>query len=151
MTPPVIRFIRNHPDARLPEPATSGSAGADLSAVMPDGVSLQIMRPGARLLVDTGLKVAVPNGYEMQIRPRSGIANRCGVTVLNTPGTIDADYRGPLKVILINHGTEDFAIRTGDRIAQAILAAVTPFKGVFVEDLDATDRGEGGFGSTGTA
>lgn len=149
MTDPVIRFIKSHPDARLPEPATPGSAGADLCAVMPDGVSAQIMRPGARLLLDTGLKVAVPEGYEMQIRPRSGLALKHGVTVLNTPGTIDSDYRGPLKVVLINHGEENFSVRTGDRIAQAVLAAVAPFRGVMVEALEETARGEGGFGSTG--
>jgi dUTP pyrophosphatase len=149
MTDPVIRFIKVHPDARLPEPATPGAAGADLSAVMPDGVSVQIMRPGARLLLDTGLKVAVPEGYEMQIRPRSGLALKHGVTVLNTPGTIDSDYRGPLKVVLINHGEENFTIKTGDRIAQGVLARVAPFRGVLVGELDETARGEGGFGSTG--
>lgn len=149
MTDPVIRFIKVHPDARLPEPATPGAAGADLSAVMPDGVSVQTMRPGARLLLDTGLKVAVPEGYEMQIRPRSGLALKHGVTVLNTPGTIDSDYRGPLKVILINLGDENFPVRTGDRIAQAVLAPVTPFRGEIVETLEETARGEGGFGSTG--
>jgi len=149
MVNPVIRFIKAHPEARLPEPATPGSAGADLSAVLPDGVSVQIMKPGARLLVDTGLKVAVPDGYEMQIRPRSGLALKHGITVLNTPGTIDSDYRGPLKVILINLGDENFPVRTGDRIAQAVIAPVTPFRGVMVETLDETARGEGGFGSTG--
>ena len=149
MTDPVIRFIKVHPDARLPEPATPGSAGADLCAVMPDRVSAQIMKPGARLLIDTGLKVAVPEGYEMQIRPRSGLALKHGVTVLNTPGTIDSDYRGPLRVVLINHGEENFTIRTGDRIAQAVLAPVTPFRGVMVETIEETARGEGGFGSTG--
>ena len=151
MENPVIRFTRAHLNARLPEPATPGAAGADLSAVLPDGVSVQIMRPGARLLVDTGLKVAVPAGYEMQVRPRSGIALKHGVTVLNTPGTIDADYRGPLKVILINLGDENFTIRTGDRIAQAVIAQVTPFHGEIVETLEPTDRGEAGFGSTGVS
>jgi len=149
MSDPVIRFIKTHPEARLPEPATPGSAGADLCAVMPDGVSVQTMKPGARLLIDTGLRVAVPEGYEMQIRPRSGLALKHGITVLNTPGTIDSDYRGPLKVILINLGTENFPVRTGDRIAQAVLAPVTPFRGALVETIDETARGEGGFGSTG--
>jgi len=150
MSDPTIRLIRVHPDARIPEPATAGSAGADLCAVMPEGVSAQIMKPGARLLVDTGLRIAVPDGYEMQVRPRSGLALKHGVTVLNTPGTIDSDYRGPLKVVLINLGEENFRIRTGDRIAQAVLAPVTPFRGVLVEALEETARGEAGFGSTGS-
>jgi len=150
MNEQTIHFLKAHPDARMPEPATPGSAGADLCAVMPEGVSSQTMRPGARLLVDTGLKITVPEGYEMQIRPRSGLATNHGITVLNAPGTIDSDYRGPLKVILINHGTENFTIKTGDRIAQAVLAPVTPFRGALVEALEETARGEGGFGSTGT-
>ena len=149
MSDPVIRFMKIHPDAQVPEPQTTGSAGADLCAVMPEGVSAQIMKPGARLLVDTGLKIAPPDGYEVQIRPRSGLAVKHGVTVLNAPGTIDSDYRGPLMVPLINLGEENFTIRTGDRIAQAVLAPVTPFRGVLVEELDKTARGEGGFGSTG--
>lgn len=151
MPDPVIRLLPAHPDARLPEPQTRGAAGADLSAVMPDGISAQIMRPGARLLVDTGLRVAVPDGYELQVRPRSGLALKHGVTVLNAPGTIDSDYRGPLRVLLINLGEENFTIRTGDRIAQAVLAPVTPFRGELVEALDETARGEGGFGSTGVS
>jgi dUTP pyrophosphatase len=151
MSDPVIRFLKTHPDAVLPAAQTAGSAGADLCAVMPDGVSAQIMRPGARLLIDTGLKVAVPDGFELQIRPRSGLALKHGVTVLNAPGTIDSDYRGPLKVILVNLGEENFTIRTGDRVAQAVLAPVTPFRGEIVETLDETARGEGGFGSTGVS
>lgn len=151
MSDPIIRFLKVHPDAVLPAAQTAGSAGADLCAVMPDGVSAQIMRPGARLLIDTGLRVAVPDGFELQVRPRSGLALKHGVTVLNAPGTIDADYRGPLKVILVNHGEENFSIRTGDRVAQAVLAPVTPFRGAIVETLDETARGEGGFGSTGVS
>jgi len=151
MSNPVILFIKTHPDAVLPAPQTSGSAGADLSAVMPDGVSAQIMKPGARLLVDTGLKIAPPDGYEVQVRPRSGLAVKHGVTVLNAPGTIDSDYRGPLKVSLINLGEENFTIRTGDRIAQAVLAQVTPFRGEVTDAFDETERGEGGFGSTGVS
>lgn len=151
MSEPIIRFQKVHPDAVLPAAQTAGSAGADLSAVMPDGVSAQIMKPGARLLIDTGLKIAVPDGFELQVRPRSGLALKHGVTVLNAPGTIDADYRGPLKVILVNLGEENFTIRTRDRVAQAVLAPVTPFRGEIVETLDETARGEGGFGSTGLA
>jgi dUTP pyrophosphatase len=149
MSDPIIQFTKTQPDARVPELATPGSAGADLCAVMPDGVSAQIMKPGARLLVDTGLRIAVPDGHEVQVRPRSGLALKHGVTVLNSPGTIDSDYRGPLKLVLINLGEENFTIRTGDRIAQAVLAPVTPFRGVLVEDLEETTRGEEGFGSTG--
>jgi dUTP pyrophosphatase len=151
MSDPIIRFQKVHPDALLPTAQTAGSAGADLSAVMPGGVSAQIMKPGARLLIDTGLKIAVPDGFELQVRPRSGLALKHGVTVLNAPGTIDADYRGPLKVILVNLGEENFTIRTGDRVAQAVLAPITPFRGAIVETLDETARGEGGFGSTGLA
>lgn len=151
MSDPVILFIKTHPDAVLPAPQTPGSAGADLSAIMPDGVSAQIMKPGARLLVDTGLKIAPPDGYEVQIRPRSGLAVKHGVTVLNAPGTIDSDYRGSLKVSLINLGEENFTIRTGDRIAQAVLAPVTPFRGEVTEAFDETERSEGGFGSTGVS
>lgn len=151
MSDAVIRFLKVHPDAVLPAAQTAGLAGADLCAVMPDGVSAQIMKPGARLLIDTGLTVAVPDGFELQVRPRSGLALKHGVTVLNAPGTVDSDYRGALGVILVNHGEENFTIRTGDRVAQAVLAPVTPFRGALVESLDETARGEGGFGSTGVS
>lgn len=149
MSAPPIRFVLEHPEARLPQPATSGAAGADLSAVMPAGTPVLVMPPGARLLVDTGLRIAIPDGFEVQIRPRSGLALKHGVTVLNAPATIDSDYRGRLKVILVNLGQEEFEIRTGDRIAQAVLASVAPFRAVLVETLEETARGAGGFGSTG--
>ena len=107
-----------------------------------------MLAPGARALVPTGLRLAVPLGYEVQIRPRSGLALKYGVTLANAPGTIDSDYRGELKVLLINHGGESFAIRRGDRVAQLVLAPVTRAAFTEVHDLDDTARGSGGFGST---
>lgn len=133
----------------LPLPAyeTAHSAGMDLAAAVSDDTPLP---PGERTLVPTGLSIALPEGYEAQIRPRSGLAARHGVTVLNTPGTIDADYRGEVKVILANFGTEAFVIRRGERIAQLVVAPV--LRGVWEEvaELPETARGEGGFGSTGS-
>jgi len=128
----------------LPAYATSGAAGMDV--VSAEDVTIA---PGARHAVATGLALAIPQGYEVQVRPRSGLALKHGITVPNTPGTIDSDYRGELKVILINHGTEPFAIQRGDRIAQLVLAPVVQAMWEEVAELDATDRGEGGFGSTG--
>ena len=128
----------------LPAYATNGAAGMDI--VSAEDVTLA---PGARHPVSTGLSVAIPHGYEIQVRPRSGLAFKHGITVPNTPGTIDSDYRGELKVLLINHGAEDFAIARGDRVAQLVLAPVTQAVWDEVEELDATERGAGGFGSTG--
>ncbi|MEM7665159.1 MAG: dUTP diphosphatase [Pseudomonadota bacterium] len=128
----------------LPAYATSGAAGMDVVAA--EDVTLN---PGARHPVATGLSMAIPHGYEIQVRPRSGLALKHGITVPNTPGTIDSDYRGELKVILINHGDEPFAIVRGDRIAQLVLAPVVQAAWTEVTELDSTDRGEGGFGSTG--
>ncbi|MBX7532665.1 dUTP diphosphatase [Qipengyuania sp. 1XM1-15A] len=128
----------------LPAYATGGAAGMDVLSA--ESVTI---RPGQRHAVATGLAVAIPENYEIQVRPRSGLAFKHGITVPNTPGTIDSDYRGELKVILINHGADDFAIQRGDRIAQLVLAPVTQAKWDEVEELDETDRGEGGFGSTG--
>lgn len=128
----------------LPAYATSGAAGMDVLSA--ESVTI---RPGQRHAVATGLAVAIPENYEIQVRPRSGLAFKHGITVPNTPGTIDSDYRGELKVILINHGSDDFAIARGDRVAQLVLAPVTQAKWDEVEELDETDRGEGGFGSTG--
>ena len=128
----------------LPAYATSGAAGMDVLSA--ESVTI---RPGQRHAVATGLAVAIPENYEIQVRPRSGLAFKHGITVPNTPGTIDSDYRGELKVILINHGADDFAIARGDRIAQLVLAPVTQAKWDEVEELNETDRGEGGFGSTG--
>jgi dUTP pyrophosphatase len=128
----------------LPAYATSGAAGMDV--VSAEDVTLP---PGARHAVATGLAMAIPQGYEVQVRPRSGLALKHGITVPNTPGTIDSDYRGELKVILINLGQEPFAIARGDRVAQLVLAPVVQAAWDEVDELDATERGEGGFGSTG--
>ena len=128
----------------LPAYATEGAAGMDI--VSAEDVTLA---PGARHGVATGLSVAIPAGYEIQVRPRSGLALKHGISVPNTPGTIDSDYRGELKVILINHGAEPFAIARGDRVAQLVLAPVTQAAWNEVADLDETERGAGGFGSTG--
>ena len=134
-------------DLAVPAYATSQSAGMDLSAAIDTPL---ILGPGERTLVPTGLAIALPEGYEAQIRPRSGLAAKNGVTVLNTPGTIDADYRGEIKVILINHGKEPFAIERGMRIAQMIIARYEQAAWSVVESLEETERGAGGFGSTGT-
>lgn len=128
----------------LPHYATTGAAGMDV--VSAENVTLA---PDARHAVATGLALAIPPGYEIQVRPRSGLALKHGITVPNTPGTIDSDYRGELKVILINHGSEPFVIARGDRVAQLVLAPVTQARWIEVAELDATDRGAGGFGSTG--
>jgi dUTP pyrophosphatase len=120
----------------------------DLRAAVPDDEPL-VLKPGSRFPVPTGLAMAIPPGFEGQVRPRSGLAFKSGVTCLNTPGTVDADYRGEVKVILINHGEEDFTIRRGDRIAQLVVAPVVQAQWVEVESLDETARGAGGFGSTG--
>jgi len=128
----------------LPAYATAGAAGMDV--VSAEDVTIA---PAARHAVATGLALAIPEGFEIQVRPRSGLALKHGITVPNTPGTIDSDYRGELKVILINHGTEPFEIRRGDRVAQLVLAPVTRAGWVEVSTLDETARGAGGFGSTG--
>lgn len=128
----------------LPAYATDGAAGMDV--VSAEDVTI---RPGERHAVATGLSMAIPTGYEIQVRPRSGLALKHGITVPNTPGTIDSDYRGELKAILINHGSEPFAIHRGDRVAQLVLAPVTRAVWEEVEELDETARGSGGFGSTG--
>ena len=130
----------------LPAYETAGSAGLDLRAAVDEPVTLA---PGARELIPTGLAIALPTGYEAQIRPRSGLAAKHGVTVLNSPGTIDADYRGEVKVILINHGAEPFTIVRGERIAQLVAAPVTHIMWRETESLPDTVRGEGGFGSSG--
>jgi dUTP pyrophosphatase len=131
-------------DLPLPSYATAGSAGMDLRAA--ESLTL---KPSARALVSTGLAIALPENYEAQVRPRSGLAVKYGITVLNAPGTIDADYRGEIKVPLINLGTEDFVITRGDRIAQMVVAPVTTAQLIEVETLDETQRGLGGFGSSG--
>ena len=144
----MIRVVRLPHGVGLPLPAyaTPGAAGCDLLAAVDGAVTLA---PGIRALVPTGLLIAVPAGYELQIRPRSGLALKHGIMVANSPGTIDEDYRGELQVILLNAGTEPFVIERGMRIAQAVLAPVVRAEWVEVEALDATMRGTAGFGSTG--
>ena len=136
------------PGAVLPVYKTAGAAGADVCAFLTQPVTIP---PLGRAMIPTGLCLAIPEGYELQVRPRSGLAAKNGVTVLNTPGTIDSDYRGEVKVILINLGAEDFTVNNGDRIAQLILAPVTTGSFTPVAALSQTERGAGGFGSTGLA
>jgi dUTP pyrophosphatase len=140
-------------DQSLPLPAyqTVGAAGADLCANFPAEMREAglVLLPMGRAICPTGLRVAVPEGYEMQVRPRSGLASKHGITLPNTPGTIDSDYRGPLGVSLINLGLEPYTIRHGDRVAQVVVAPVVQAGFAVVEDLDETARGAGGFGSTG--
>jgi dUTP pyrophosphatase len=143
--------IRRLPHAEgLPLPAyeTAHAAGMDLRAAVEEGSPI-MLAPGQRTMVPTGLCIALPDGYEAQVRPRSGLAAKHGITCLNTPGTIDADYRGEVKVILVNLGQEAFTIQRGERIAQMIVSPVTRAQWVEAETLDDTERGAGGFGSTG--
>jgi len=142
--PVLVRRLEHGQDLPLPAYATDGAAGMDI--VSAEDVTIA---SGGRHAVTTGLSVAIPRGFEIQVRPRSGLALKHGITVPNTPGTIDSDYRGELKVILINHGARSFAIERGDRVAQLVLAPVTRAAWVEVGELDQTERGEGGFGSTG--
>ena len=132
----------------LPAYETAQAAGMDLRAAVPEDEPL-VLRPGARFPVPTGVAFALPDGFEGQVRPRSGLAAKHGITCLNSPGTVDADYRGEVKVILINLGEEDFTIRRGDRIAQLVIAPVVQAAWREVSGLDETARGAGGFGSTG--
>lgn len=140
----VLRFRRIHPDAVLPAYAHPSDAGMDVRSV--DDL---VIAPGRRALVHTGLVMALPLMYEAQVRPRSGLALKNGITVLNTPGTIDSGYRGEVGVILANFGEEDFVVRKGDKIAQIVIAPVTQPVIEETETVDETDRGAGGFGSTG--
>jgi dUTP pyrophosphatase len=144
--PPVARFLKLDPGAVLPSYETAGAAGADLKARLNGPV---LIPPLGRARIPTGLALELPPGYEAQIRPRSGLAARNGVTVLNAPGTVDSDYRGELGVILINLGQEPFTARDGDRIAQIVIAPVVRALMVEAASLSETERGEGGFGSTG--
>ncbi len=130
----------------LPRYETALAAGADVRAAIEDAITLA---PGERFMVPTGIAIALSPGWEAQMRPRSGLAAKHGVSCVNAPGTIDADYRGELKVILINHGAEDFTINRGDRIGQMVIAPVWQARFIEVDELDETERGQGGFGSTG--
>lgn len=143
-----LKPLDNFGDLELPHYATALAAGADLRAALPVDAPIDLA-PGQRKLIPTGLAMALPAGYEAQIRPRSGLAYKHGVTVLNTPGTIDADYRGELKVLLINHGDVPFTIARGERIAQMIITPAPQMIFETVNELDDTTRGAGGYGSTG--
>jgi dUTP pyrophosphatase len=144
--PVMVKRLPHFAGLTLPAYATAGAAGMDVLAA--EDVTLA---PGARWPVATGLALAIPHGYEIQVRPRSGLALKHGISVPNAPGTIDSDYRGELKVILINHGQTPFEVRRGDRIAQLVFAPVVQASWLKVDDLDETERGAGGFGSTGVA
>lgn len=145
-----VKRLLHGRDLPLPTYQTPSSAGLDLLAAIPPQTCL-VIEPGNRELVPTGLCIELPPGFEAQIRPRSGLALKKGITLVNTPGTIDADYRGEIGVIIINHGTEPFSIMRGDRIAQMIVAPVVQARLVEVDDLSSSDRGTGGFGSTGVS
>ncbi len=146
---PTLRVYPMRADALIPRYETGGAAGMDLAACLTTSITIE---PGGTARVPTGLQIALPRGHEAQVRPRSGLAARHGVTVLNAPGTIDEDYRGEVQVLLVNHGPESFTIAHGDRIAQLVVAPVTQVEIESVNDeaaLGGTERGHGGFGSTG--
>lgn len=140
-----VRVKKLDPDVQLPKYETMNSSGMDVRAN-----EWQLIGPGGWCAIATGLSVAIPHGYEIQVRPRSGLALKKGISVLNTPGTVDADYRGEIKVILFNFSTEEFVVNKGDRIAQLVVTPVAHADLVVVEELPESHRGEGGFGSTGT-
>lgn len=143
-----LRWLAHGKGLDLPKQHSTGAAGVDLLAALGIFEVLRLM-PGERLAVPCGFEMALPAGFEAQVRPRSGLALKHGVTVLNAPGTIDTDYRGEIKVILVNHGTEPFEVRRGDRIAQMVVAPVTAVRFAEADALETTERGGGGFGSTG--
>ena len=142
----LVRRLPHARDLPLPSYATSGSAGLDLLAAIENDIEI---RPGARAAVPCGIAIALPDGYEAQVRPRSGLALNHGITLLNAPGTVDSDYRGEIRVILINHGNEPFCITRGMKIAQMIVAKHEHVEFAETEELPASERGAGGFGSTG--
>ena len=141
-----VQIKKLDPKAKIPEYKTEGASGVDIMALLENKITLD---PGESKIIPTGLSIAIPDDLEIQIRPRSGLAAKSNVSVLNTPGTIDSDYRGEIKIILINHGNEKFDVKNGDRIAQMVLMPVLKFKFEEVSKLDDTIRGSGGFGSTG--
>ena len=143
-----VKPLPHHDGLELPRYETAGSAGMDLRAALPEAEPVTL-QPGEWRLIPTGLSIALPEGYEAQVRPRSGLAARHAISCVNTPGTVDSDYRGEIKVNLINHGREPFTIQRGDRIAQMVIAPVIQAVWEEVDDLGATERGAGGFGSTG--
>ncbi len=142
----LIRRVEGNDDLPLPLFATGGSAGLDLSACIPEEITLM---PGERKAIPTGFAIALPDGYEAQVRPRSGSALKLGLSMVNTPGTIDADYRGEIKVIAINLAKEPIILKRGDRIAQMVIAAVPKVELILVDELPDTERGSGGFGHSG--
>jgi dUTP pyrophosphatase len=146
----LLKRLPHAEDIAAPAYATEGAAGLDLRAALPEEAP-QVLAPGARAMIPTGFAIALPPGYEAQVRPRSGLAAKYGVTCLNAPGTIDCDYRGEVSVILINLGQAPITIARGERIAQLVVAPVSRVRFEEVASLDATDRGAGGFGSTGHA
>ena len=151
MTQPIaipLQWLPHGAGLPVPKVQTALSAGADLCAAVPADQPVTLT-PGARAIIPCGFAMALPAGYEAQVRPRSGLAAKHGVTVLNSPGTVDADYRGEVKVILVNLGQDDFVVTRGERVAQMVIAAVVQPAFVQVEELDETIRGSGGFGSTG--
>lgn len=143
-----VRFKKLDPRAVLPEYKTDQAAGMDLAVCLPEGETV-LLRPGDIALVPCGFAMALPPGYEAQVRPRSGLASRHGVTMINSPGTVDSDYRGEMKVVLVNHGREPFTVEHAMRVAQLVIAPVARARVSVVDELDETARGEGGFGSTG--
>ncbi|MCL2602230.1 MAG: dUTP diphosphatase [Treponema sp.] len=143
---PLVRVRRKSPDVALPRYESSGAAGMDIRAFIPEDITLA---PLERARIPTGLFVEIPSGYEAQVRPRSGLAARAGITVVNAPGTIDSDYRGEVEILLINCGSQPFTVKNGDRIAQMVIAPVVRAAIVEAEMLSDTARGAGGFGSTG--
>jgi dUTP diphosphatase len=146
--PLAVKPLEHFAGLALPSYETPLSAGADLRAALPEHAPITLA-PGARALVPTGLSIALPAGFEAQIRPRSGLALKHGLTVLNSPGTIDADYRGELKILLINHGDTPFVVERGMRVAQMVIAPVVQMDWTLSDDLSKTSRGTGGYGSTG--
>ena len=142
-----IKRLRDNQDLPLPKYESTHSSGMDLRADVKEDI---VLKAGERTLIPTGLAVEFPDGHELQIRPRSGLAIKNGISMVNTPGTIDADYRGEFKVIIINHGSEDFVIKRGDRIAQMVMAPIVQPEIIEVQEVNDTDRGAGGFGSTGS-
>lgn len=141
-----IKRLSHSEGIELPSYKTTDSAGMDIRAAVDEAV---LLKPGERALIPSGLQFAIPKGYEIQVRPRSGLAIKHGITMLNSPGTIDADYRGEVKLIVINHGKHNFKIERGERLAQLIIAPVVQMSIQEVEEISETQRGEGGFGSTG--
>jgi dUTP pyrophosphatase len=146
-----IKFVKLHSDVKTPKYMTKGAAGFDIAAFWGPDLSIsKILNPQEMLIVPTGLKLEIPINFEAQVRPRSGLAFKYGISIVNSPGTIDSDFRGEVKVALINLGKADFEVKNGERIAQIVVSPIKRFDMIMVESLSETDRNEGGFGSTGS-